>query len=127
VRFRIEEAAEIHSDMRKQVETGVMRADGQDKLDKKRGGLHMLLFPTVLRSTRLILRLRIVGLGLLCGLVRVEIFLSAEEKHMGFRRYRGQMMRSERIHEDQVVKRTVDFVVLPPQALSDPDPPPFCF
>lgn len=50
----------------------------------------MLLFPAVLRGTCLVLRLRVVGLGLLCGLVRVEIFRSAEEKYVRFRGYRGR-------------------------------------
>lgn len=65
----------------------VMREPG--KINKNRM-LHMLLFPAVLRGTCLVLRLRVVGLGLLCGLVRVEIFRSAEEKYVRFRGYRGR-------------------------------------
>jgi hypothetical protein len=45
----------------------------------------------------------------------------------GLQRQVMRSMRSENGYKRTSGGRTVDFVVLPPQALSDPNPPPFCF
>jgi len=85
----------------------------------------MLLFPTVLRSARLTLRLSIMGLCWLCSLVWVEILCSAEEQNMGFRSYEWWHQKKD-MRGMERGERTVDLVMLPAQALSDADPPPFC-
>ena len=61
-------------------------------------------------------------------LVQVSILCSAEEEHMWFRSYRRHDGAVRKIYKEGVSSEsTVNFVVFPPQALSDPDPSPLCF